>query len=308
MNSRRKLVSIIFLVGSISVNIFHYACKKKEGKPTVQREPMFRIGGTTVYIDEFKSFIESLPEIRKVELVRSPEKMTQIVAEFIEAVAIFEYAKQKGYFERADIKIRMLSNAAELVRPYIFANEVRPYMQVDFREMQEFYEKNKEMFRHPEVIRLMKISGDKEELEKLLKKFKSVKDFVEYAQYNLNPAEFDFGYISRENNLPKEISDLVFSMKAGEISKPVKFGDKYAIFAVVDRLGEGYWSLEQVVERVFKAVREQKIRNRIDQITKEFLLSTDVYVNFEGIQRELKVSLSKEKFEKLFMEEFKIPQ
>lgn len=304
INKKIFVISLALTV-SLGANIFFLlnSCKKKE-EQTTNREIMFRIGQTTIYIDEFKAFLDSLPEIRKIELIRYPEKNTQVVSEFIEAVSILEYARQRGYLDRPEIKIRILSNTAELVRPQIFINEVRPYMQVDFKEIQEFYEKNKEMFKHPEVARVMKISGDKKELEELRKQFKSVKDFVEYAQYKYSPAEFDYGYISRDANLPKEIIDMIFSMNAGEISKPVKFGDNYAIFAVIDKLGEGYWPLEQSVERIFKAVRDKKMRDRISQITKEFLVSTDVYVNFEGIQKELKVTLSREKFEQMFMEKF----
>lgn len=298
----KQKIAIVF-VALLSLSL----CKKSE-KQEVQREIMFRIGQTTIYIDEFSSFINSLPEIRKVELAKSPEKMNQIVAEFIESVSIVEYAKQRGYFERPEVKIRMLSNMAEIVRPHIFMNEVRPYMQVDFKEMQEFYEKNKELFKHPEVARVMKISGDKKELEELRKKFKSVKDFVEYAQFKFSPAEFDYGYISRETNLPSEIIQLIFSMNVGDISQPVKFGDSYALFAVIDKMGEGYWTLEQSVDKVFKAVREKKLRDRISQITKDFLLSSDVYVNFDGIEKQLNVKLSREKFEQMFMEKFGVGQ
>ncbi len=294
-----RVVSLFFVIVSSFL-----LCKRSE--EVVKKAPagdiMVKIGDTVIYTSEFKAFLDSLPEIRKVELARNPENMTRVIAEFIEAVAVLEYAKKNGYLDRPQVKIRWIINSADILRPYIYEDEVKPYLQVSFPEIQDFYEKNKELFKHSEVVRLMKIdSENKKELEEIRKRIKNVQDFINIAQERHNPAEFDMGYVSRDL-LPPDIAELVFSMEKGEISKPLEFRGKYAILAVVDKVEEGYWELERVIDQVFKAVRNKKIRDRISKITKDLILSTEFYVNFEAIERDLNVQLRRERFEELFFQ------
>ena len=282
--------------------------KKTEIEEKQRGETLVRIGNTEVTVEEFRAFISSLPDLRRVELIRSPEKMTQAVVEFIEAVATYEYAKSKGYFDRPEIKIRWIYNSAELVRSYIFSEEVAPYIKVDFQDVQDFYNNNKQMFWHPDVIRLMKIeSSDKKEIDEIRSKIKDVKDFINIAQTRHLPSDFDYGYLDAElvrRRFP-EHADIILKMKPGEISRPMKFGEKYVIFAVVDKVDEGYWEFEKVIDQVFRAVREKKIRDRISNLTKELIMSKDVFVNFDSIEKNFGVKLSREKFEEMFMQKYK---
>jgi DNA polymerase III delta prime subunit len=300
-------VSFCFLgycCGFVSCN----KVKKTEIEEKQRGETLVRIGNTEVTVEEFRAFISSLPDLRRAELIRSPEKMTQAVVEFIEAVATYEYAKSKGYFDRPEIKIRWIYNSAELVRSYIFSEEVAPYIKVDFQDVQDFYNNNKQMFWHPDVIRLMKIeSSDKKEIDEIRSKIKDVKDFINIAQTRHLPADFDYGYLDAElvrRRFP-EYADIILKMKPGEISRPMKFGEKYIIFAVVDKVDEGYWEFEKVIDQVFRAVREKKIKDRISNLTKELIMSKDVFVNFDSIEKNFGVKLSREKFEEMFMQKYK---
>jgi len=161
--TKNFIVGFIVISMLFTVSYFFSSCDKMKKNTETQEksrgEVFLKIGDTDITVEEFRGFISSLPEVRQIELIRSPEKMTQIVVEFIEAVATFEYAKSKGYFDRPEIKIRWIYNSADIVRPYIFKDEVAPYTKVEFSEVQDYYEKNKEKFWHPDVIRLMKIEA-----------------------------------------------------------------------------------------------------------------------------------------------------
>jgi peptidylprolyl isomerase len=295
-----------------SISYIFSSCEKIKKKTETQEKPrgevFLKIGDTDITVEEFRSFISSLPEIRQIELIRSPEKMTQIVVEFIEAVATFEYAKSKGYFDRPEIKIRWIYNSADIVRPYIFKDEIAPYTKVEFPEVQDFYEKNKEKFWHPDVIRLMKIeSSDKKEIEDIRNKIKDIRDFINVAQTRHLPAEFDYGYIDGEllKRYFPEYADMILKMKSGEISRPLKLGEKFVIFAVADKVPAGYWEFEKVIDQVFRATREKKIKDRISNLTQELIASKNIYVNFDAVEKNFGVKLSREKFEELFMQKYK---
>ncbi len=302
------ILGIIFVI-SVGLNVYFSLpwiknWRVKEEKKKEKGELMLKVGETEVYISDFKGFLDSLPEINKIELNRNPTALTRTVVDFIESLVVVELARAQGYFERPDVKIRLIVNTANILRPYIFSSEIRPYLKVDFSELQSFYEQNKEAFKHPPVVRLMRIfSQDKNELIGIRKEIKDLKSFIEVAQRRHLPAEFDFGYVSYENLSP-ELADIIFSMKAGEISQPIKYLDSWSIFAIVDKLDEGYWDFEKVIDKVMKAVREKKIRDRISQITKEFLLNHGLYINFDGISNNLGVTLSREKFEELLMQKY----
>ena len=308
--SRFLFVSPFFFLFCLSMfqscdKLSYFGKKKEEVEKSVKGKVMVKIGDSAVTVEEFRAFLDSLPEFKRIEIMRSPENMTKAVAEFIEAFAILKYAEQRGYFDRPEMKIRRIFVLADLIRPYVFESEVKPYTKVDFADIKKFYDENKELFKHPDVVRLMKIeSKSKKELLELRKKIKNVQDFVNIAQSRATPDKFDMGYVA-EGDLPPEIAKVVFSMKQGEISPPIKYNNGYAIFAVVDKIEEGYWPLERVIDRVFRAVRKKKVRDRISEITKELVMQLDVFVNFDVIEKELGVKLSREKFEELFIQKIK---
>jgi hypothetical protein len=94
-------------------------------------------------------------------------------------------------------------------------------------------------------------------------------------------------------------------MKSGEISRPLKLGEKFVIFAVADKVPAGYWEFEKVIDQVFRATREKKIKDRISNLTQELIASKNIYVNFDAVEKNFGVKLSREKFEELFMQKYK---
>jgi peptidyl-prolyl cis-trans isomerase D len=116
--------------------------------------------------------------------------------------------------------------------------QYRSKVKLSDSEVREYYDENLESFKIPKKVVarhiLIKVSPDadpktvkktKEEVLKILKLAKEGKDFAELAKkYSEGPSRNNGGYLGEftKESMVKPFADKAFSMKAGEISEPVR--------------------------------------------------------------------------------------
>ena len=310
-----KKVIFIFLVIGVGVSVYfrkeiytflrfreQLKTDRTDFKPGIT---LIRFGDVSITSDDLRVFLAELPVTQKLQIAQSPGAITAIIVQLIEEISAVHYAKSKGYLDEPSTKIKLLRLIAKLAIPMIESRDVAPYVKPSMDDVQKFYNENIEMFKRPSTVRAMRINlGDYEEAKKLRLRIKNVKQFISEAQIIHPDLSFDLGYIedgnpANKNKLTNREINILFSLKAGQISWPVKTEKGWTIFAAVDRLEPGYWNLIDIVERVYKIVQEKKTAERREQLLKELLLSSDFFINFEEIERSFGVKLQKENFEKL---------
>jgi parvulin-like peptidyl-prolyl isomerase len=160
-------------------------------------------------------------------------------------------------------------------RVEIFRREflVTLYMDQFLREkgteasQKEYYEKNKERYKGPEMVKLSIIRlKSEEEAKDIFKRVSEEEDFAELAKkYSQAPGAQNGGDLGfrEKRGLRKEFADVAFSMKKGEIKGPIKTSDGYYIIKLTDHREEGIAEFEMVKRRVFndyaKKITEEKI-------------------------------------------------
>lgn len=157
-----------------------------------------------------------------------PEQYTDVNPTSEEINAYFENHKA-NYKTDAMVKVRFLQ-----FRPDAYRSEIT----IADEEIQDYYNEHPEEFKIPKTVEarhiLIKVDQDEapkgvEETRKraleILEKARSGQDFAELAKtYSEGPTRDKGGYLGafRKEAMVKPFSDKAFSMKAGEISEPVR--------------------------------------------------------------------------------------
>lgn len=127
---------------------------------------------------------------------------------------------------------------------------------VSDNEIEEYYEKNKSLYKTNEMVRASHILVDTE--EKANEILEDITDGLKFedaaAQYSSCPSKEsggDLGQFGRGQMVP-EFEDAVFSMRKGEISSPVKTQFGYHLIKLIDVIPQRDSSIEEAKEEIRK--------------------------------------------------------
>ena len=189
------------------------------------------------------------------------------------------------------LRARMIRNS--LVQKYV-SKEFTDKVDVTDKEIQDYYQKNIDLFKQPFQMRVSHISiqsdpkdGDsrKKELrgkaEKILKNLKDDKDFADLArEYSDGPTKNkggDLGYL-RKGQLEKQFESKVLALKKGEITDIIETEYGFHIFKVTDIKPETILAYENVKEKVKKFLVDEKIKQEADEYARKLREKTDVKI------------------------------
>ena len=189
------------------------------------------------------------------------------------------------------LRARMIRNS--LVQKYV-SKEFTDKADVTDKEIQDYYQKNIDLFKQPFQMRVSHISiqsdpkdGDsrKKELhgkaEKILKNLKDDQDFADLArEYSDGPTKNkggDLGYL-RKGQLEKQFESKVLALKKGEITDIIETEYGFHIFKVTDIKPETILAYENVKEKVKKFLVDEKIKQEADEYARKLREKTDVKI------------------------------
>jgi parvulin-like peptidyl-prolyl isomerase len=250
------------------------------------------------YVQEYKGgeLLQKMEELKKDllkqmiddKLILSRAKELNIKATEDEINEKLEYIKsgfpsEQAFNETLETQGITVANLKDRYRDQIMMKkivefEIRSRVSVLPSEIVKYYEEHKEDFKLDERYKfrhiLIKGSDDvsfelaKVEIEGIYNKLKEGYDFAELAkEYSQGPNKEqggDMGYIRRGEMLP-ELDQVMFSLKPGEISMPVKSKLGYHIFKLEDITHSGYLSLENVKQDIEKLLYQTKLKEKLDE-------------------------------------------
>ena len=143
--------------------------------------------------------------------------------------------------------------------------------------IKDYYEQNQAEFKVPEKVEarhiLIKLAQDAEEekVNEALKRAQDIyamalkdKDFEKLAkEYSEGPSKDNGGYLGvfEKQSMVKPFADQAFSMKAGEISKPVRTMFGWHIIKVIARFDASIQTLAMASEKIKKQLEQQEMQN-----------------------------------------------
>jgi len=217
---------------------------------------------------------------------RMKEEKEQLISKMVEDKIILQEAKRKGYqarLERVKERIAQMKSAFasetdfenslkqkgltvkdmedkvadQMIMREVVEREVRDKIVVSPDEVTKFYEKNKsELFNLTETRTVETLYIENEAmLANLSEAVKNGMDFQEAAK--LHKSAYARDTISKEQIRP-ELQEGFSGLKALEISDPVKAGNGYYIFKIIEILPPKVQSLSEVHDRIYGYLSEEK--------------------------------------------------
>lgn len=199
------------------------------------------------------------------------ERLNEIKSRFPEE-SIFE-----AEIERAGVTSDILRTRykEQLMMTRLVSHEVKDRVVVTPAEISAYYDKHSKELKAPESVRLKAviIRFDEATAEPLAKQkaddifrlIKQGRDFSDLAkQYSQGPkAELggDMGFIEK-GQMREEFDKVIFNLKPGEVTEPLKTDTGYYIFKVEEKKGSYERSLADVREQIENTIYQEKAQNR----------------------------------------------
>lgn len=233
---------------------------------------------------EAKSWYNWQKEQVDINFIRfSPDKIEGITPTEEEIKTFYDKYKNK-YKTDAKVKVRFLKFASDA---YASKVELTP------EEISAYYHDNPEMFSTPKTVEarhiLIKLnpSASDEIVEEARKKAQDIhkkatkinQDFAELAKkYSEGPSKSNGGYLGafKKDAMVKPFSDKAFSMKAGDISEPVRTDFGWHIIKV-EKVNEAHTkTLEEAEPAIKKTLISEKTKSMAyDEALTVFEVSID---------------------------------
>jgi len=176
----------------------------------------------------------------------------------------FDRERARREVERRVRMDRLLGRATEKVR--------RPKQ----REIAEYYRKNRERFRQPEMVRAAHIVKNVDERQDEETARRAIEDAERQLEQGADFAELadkvsdcpgnggDLGYFPR-GRMVEEFEEVVFNLDAGERSGVFRTVFGFHIAKVVDRKEEGYRPLSEVGEEISRELYQQRVSEQLEK-------------------------------------------
>lgn len=272
---------------TVLFSVFILSACAKDGK---QKDGYIaKIDGITISKEEVNAQMKMLPEIA-IQHFQGPEGLTKFVDELVKKEMLYLEAKKRGMdkdkeFQKKVEEFRKITLINDLLDKEI---ELSP--KVTEEDIKGYYDKNKDDFMINKQIRISHIFVKTEdELNKLKERIEKGDDFAKIAsEMSADKASAkvggDIGFI-KKGELSPELENLVFTMRKGQVSSPVKMKDGFRIIKVTDIKGN--------------VVEFDKVKGLINQrlIAEKQRESFEAFM--EKIKKNYKIDINKDEIAKI---------
>ncbi len=249
-----------------------------------------RFDGTTITENQFLKKVEALPKAVPIGTV---ERKKDLIGSMASEHFLLKEALRRGLDRDPDVKELMDVARKKILVAKLIEKEVDQKIHVNGDEVAKYYEFHKEEFMTPLLLRASHILVKTEEDAILIKTaLDAGSDFEETARLKSMDATAirggDLGFFQKGQFVP-EFEKVVFSMKKGEISDPVKTPFGYHVIRLNDRVEPRLRELKAVKG----VVEERLVLEKRSQAFKELVQKLKGNVKIEVNEKELETLPSK---------------
>ncbi len=217
----------------------------------MQNKVLATVGNKQITESDLQQFIMNLGE--NAAQFQSPEGKKQLLNELIMQELVYLDAIEK----EADKDEEFLSGLEEMKKTLLVQYEISKMLRnisVTESEMENYFNKNKEMYKKPLSARASHILvSSEEEAIKVKEELNNGLAFADVAKkYSSCPSKEvggDLGEFTKGRMVP-EFEDAVFSMEIGDISAPVQTQFGYHIIKLISKTNPSDVALEDVKDKV----------------------------------------------------------
>ena len=175
---------------------------------------------------------------------------------------------QQG-LSQTDIETRVKD---QLLMYNIINSQVRSKIVINPGEITDFYQRNTEEFSTPEEREFESVTmNDKDLAKKISTDLKNTQDLKTVAEkYGLPVNSLN---AKKGQELRKDIEEVIFKLKPGDISEPIAVDENFYIFKLVNITGPRQQNLSEVQEKIstflFEKKLQEELANWLDELKKK---------------------------------------
>lgn len=252
-------------------------------KPVDQNNPVVAtVDSTAITAKDVQDEMKGLPPAAK-DFFTGAEGMTRFVDELTKREMLYLEAKKRGIDKDKEIEKRIEDFKRMTMIQKMIEKEIeeKSKQQPTEEDLKAFYEKNKDEFIETNQVRLSQIVvKSQDELNKVMDRLKKGEDFKAVA----GGKGGDIGFFKR-GDLSKQLEDVAFRLRKGQVSMPIPMKDGVHILMVTDIKGN-----QVEFDRAKALIAQRLMVDRQKNTFEKFI---------EDVKKNYKIDIKKDELAKL---------
>lgn len=239
-----------------------------------------RVSERMLTLGDFKRYLERNTGTELAQL--TPEVASAVLDQFVEEIIVSEYAASHGVeipaeqivsAVRTQAGVTVVEKRDEMRREKLIANITAEVREPSDADVRAYYQQHPSEFRSSEQVRVRQILvNDEAVANDIRKKLQNGVPFEDLSsEFSRAPNAKrggEIGFVSR-GELPNLFEDVIFSLEPGEISDVIRTDSSFHIFRVDERRPAGVLDVEAAAPLIRTRLREDAVRERLQQIIRE---------------------------------------
>lgn len=244
---------------------------KEVPKPAeaVPSDALAKVGNRYIRVADYeKQMIKLSPKLAESEHGRK-----YVVNQYVEDLLIESEAESRGLTKDPMIAAKIENYARSLYRNSLIQSLKQGQHSISDEEAQKYFREHEEEFIQPDRVRLslIELGPDKEkEINAIYKDLKAGKDFAQFAMTHSKHVSGkrggDIGFVTDKQY--KALTDIAFTMKPGEVSKPFRSPTGWTIIKVTDLVKKQDIPVQEGIKRARARLEAAETSKSFDALMK----------------------------------------
>ena len=224
------------------------------------------------------------------QLAESEHGRKYVINQFVENLLVEKEAEARGLTTDPALVEKIEDFARNLYRNSLLQSLKHGQLPLTDEEAKKYFLEREDEFIQPEraKISLIQLPPDKEkEVNALYKELRAGKDFAELARANSKHMSAarggDLGFLTRKQY--KEITDVAFATKPGDVSKPFKSPSGWSIVKVHEIIKKQEIPLEEGIKRAKARMEAMETTKIFDALMKNLRAKNQVVLYEDQIKK-----------------------
>jgi len=250
------------------------------------------VDGKSVTYGELEAVLKSLPAQSQQAALQDRRTF---VEQYVMLRRLVEQAEKEKLDQRSPYKEAVAYSRMQVLYQAVI-NEKYQQTEVSRPDQQKFYDANKDRFTQakvkvlyvsftatpppqtdPKAKKILNEAEAKAKIEGLLKQIRGGADFVKLVKEHSEDAtsaakDGDFGAIRKSDKIPEAIRSVIFALKAGEVSQPVRQPNGFYLFRVEELTVEPF---EQVRQNIYTELKGERFKQWMESMQKGISLKIE---------------------------------
>ena len=249
-------------------------------------DALAKVGDRYVRVPDYeKQMVRMSPKLAESEHGRR-----YVVNQYVENILIEKEAESRGLTKDPAIAAKIEDYTRSLYRNSLLQALKEGQKPISDEEAKKYFQEHEEEFIQPDRVRLslIEVDLDKEkEINAIYKDLKAGKDFTQLAMAQSKHVSGkrggDIGFITQKQY--KVLTDVAFTMKPGEISKPFKTPTGWTIIKVTEFVKKQDIPMEEGIKRARARLEATETSKSFDTLMKSLKEKNQVMVYEDKIKQ-----------------------